>query len=299
MFSDYKEAVVKTYKNKKESGLLSINLERPTPAKLRDECLLVIAERFSLQEDEKALRAFFGTHFTAEEYAQTIRFFDIDKFRPLVNFLKRETLETDDKNIELLAWLLAIKPRPYKLDFNHGVAKPIIDIKEDSSGEVKQDLQTPVNFIESDVKQEKPDILNPVKNVTALKEKKKFGWNAALIFGIISLSSVFIFFIFQRSMNHKDCMYWKDDHYESVDCNVKNPKINIIAADEFKLLHFKKINKIDTLTEDCIGKIWYSKIDKNVDFFTIAGMHPEHPEKSLKLVTKHIYEEYILKDKKP
>mgnify|MGYP003576290482 CR=1 FL=1 len=88
-------------------------------------------------------------------------------------------------------------------------------------------------------------------------------------------------------------MYWLDDHYESIACNEQIPNMQTLAADPYKLDFFRRINEIDTLKEDCIGKIWYSKIDNKIEFFTLGGMHPEHSEKALKPVTAYIYNKYI------
>ncbi|MBO9684850.1 MAG: hypothetical protein J7502_19630, partial [Flavisolibacter sp.] len=41
-----------------------------------------------------------------------IRHFDLDKFKPLSNYLKKG-LNTRDKNVELLAWLIEFEYRPF------------------------------------------------------------------------------------------------------------------------------------------------------------------------------------------
>ncbi|MCH5718550.1 hypothetical protein [Niabella hibiscisoli] len=38
--------------------------------------------------------------------------FSIDKFRPLVKYIKEPDIETAFKNVELLAWLINFEPRP-------------------------------------------------------------------------------------------------------------------------------------------------------------------------------------------
>ncbi len=40
---------------------------------------------------------------------------DTDKFRPLVNYLRGRSESTDEKNIELLAWLIDFPGRPWEL----------------------------------------------------------------------------------------------------------------------------------------------------------------------------------------
>ena len=64
--------------------------------------------------------------------------------------------------------------------------------------------------------------------------------------------------------------------------------------DDSKFL-LKKIKMSDTLTaENALGKVWYDKTNKKVEFFTHHGVHPENG-KTLKAVTKHILKTYCKK----
>ncbi|MEY8758133.1 hypothetical protein [Chryseobacterium tongliaoense] len=112
MFTNYVQRVIETYQLKKEKGGLSLNLTEPTPSRLKSECMIVYAERFK-EKDHKALRLFFQTKEDTTDYSLSIRNIDTDKFKPLANFLKGRTSETDGKNIELLSWLIDFEPRPY------------------------------------------------------------------------------------------------------------------------------------------------------------------------------------------
>lgn len=90
----------------------------------------------------------------------------------------------------------------------------------------------------------------------------------------------------------KDCIFWKNDHYERIFCDEKISGENIIVANEEKIT-LKKILLPDTLTiENSLGKVWYNKKDKKVEFFTHYGIHPTNG-KTLKPVTKHILETYV------
>jgi len=40
------------------------------------------------------------------------------------------------------------------------------------------------------------------------------------------------------------------------------------------------------------NKVWYSKIDSEVEFFTKPGFHPLHKDKPLKPATSYIIEKY-------
>lgn len=113
MLDDYKKAVISDYHQKKVKGLLSVNLSYPTPAKLRDECLLVLHSR-PKENDEKLIRDFFNLGVISNDYGPSIKRFDIDKLRPLLKFIKGQIEDTEPKNIELLAWLIDFEPRPYQ-----------------------------------------------------------------------------------------------------------------------------------------------------------------------------------------
>lgn len=133
MFTSYTDRVFKTYQNKKEEGILSLNLIEPTPAKLKQECSIVYSERYK-EKDSKTLRLFFLPKDDFTDYGVSIRNIDTDKFKPLSNFLKGRTTETEDKNIELLAWLIDFEPRPYNFKYDYDTEKDI-DVRD---GEVDE-----------------------------------------------------------------------------------------------------------------------------------------------------------------
>lgn len=90
----------------------------------------------------------------------------------------------------------------------------------------------------------------------------------------------------------KECMYWKNDHYEPIFCDEKIPNETVIALDEEKLL-LKKITFPDTLTvENALGKVWYDKSNHKLEFFTHYGIHPTNG-KTLKPITKYMIETYV------
>lgn len=113
MLEDYKKAVISDYHDKKEKGLLSLNLAHPTPAKLRNESLVALKSR-TKKEDHAFIKDFFNFGTKSEDYSRSIERFDADKLRPLVRLLKGLIEDTDPRNVELLAWLIDFEPRPYK-----------------------------------------------------------------------------------------------------------------------------------------------------------------------------------------
>lgn len=127
MLDDYKKAVIFNYHEKKEKGLLSLNLSHPSPAKLREECLNVLRSRFDAK-DLPFIKEFFNSNIESSDYSHSIKRFDADRFRPLVRFMRSQIEDTADRNIELLAWLIDFEPRPYRF----GVDYPLNKVSEDT-----------------------------------------------------------------------------------------------------------------------------------------------------------------------
>lgn len=89
----------------------------------------------------------------------------------------------------------------------------------------------------------------------------------------------------------KECMYWNGEIYIPVFCNEKIDNHDVILLNE-EQLKIKRITRPDTLTvENAMGKVWYDKSNKKVEFFTHYGIHPEN-SKTLKPVTEYILEKY-------
>lgn len=108
MFEDYKKEVIEFYRLKKASGELSTALESPERLKLRKECLLVYARKNS-KEDGEIIRGFFDPSGKYNDHVKSIECLDLDKFRPLVNYLTKGTTIRDEHAVKLLAWLLDFK----------------------------------------------------------------------------------------------------------------------------------------------------------------------------------------------
>jgi len=89
------------------------------------------------------------------------------------------------------------------------------------------------------------------------------------------------------------CMYWDKSEYKPVDCQDKNPIYNHkITFDYEKMTYFKRIERKDTLTvENGYGKVWYSKYNGIVEFFTDDGVDPNNG-RELRKATEYIIEKY-------
>lgn len=315
MFDDYKTLVLQDYQEKRSAATLSLNLVNPTSAKVKADCIQVCEERF-LKSDEGVLRVFFNQQDGESAYRRAISQCDTDIFKPLCNFIRGKTSNTDDRNIELLAWLIDFDKRPYSIWRNadksgtvYGMltsAHESIEIGQETFeevGETKEDAEIGNSDIRE--KEEKTEMLPESKSPVERKVQKANGsladvkrskvYGMGLIFLIIC---VVVYLIDSRVSGdmalreREECMYWDKDHYQPVACSEKIDDTPIYALDREKMTRLKKINRPDTLTRMSIGRVWYSKISNHVEFYTSDGYHPIHMDKRLKPVTELILEKY-------
>ncbi len=276
MIENYKRDVLRYYQKRKAEADLPPSMTDPTPASLRDECLSVFQERVS-DVDDKVLRGFFGPLQKIDEYEGLIKRTDLDKYKPLINFLRGQTSTTEMKNIELLAWLIDYQKRPYGRE----------EINE-----------MPTN-------KEQGRQVNP--SPPGEKKSKKRAWVYLLLFiPIVAAlwwqigpnesspeSAVAI-----RSLlggGSEDCMYWDGERYKRIACEKELPDKKIEKIDQDKLAHFRKITDTDTLTERSIGKVWYTTIRGVPEYYTQEGFHPVYASRRLKPLTQYIINKYVYK----
>jgi len=284
MFADYQAEVLRAYYKMKAANQLRTTLIHPTPAHLRDECETVVEKRFQ-KNDMYALRSFFGEQADQTAYAEAIRNIDIDLFRPLIKLLKGDIKNTDRKNVELLAWLIDYEPRPfrqgdpYAININKRKAPVGPGERTDGPGDMV-------------------DIGEQVTDMQPVLTGKPRSMSKARI--VVILLGLFFLagggtYIFWRINEPGGCMVWTGDHYQPVSCGQKSGEVLVLALDTTRVAHFKKITRPDTITERSVGRVWYSKIDNNVEFFTADGYHPVHVERHLKPLTLYMINKYIRK----
>lgn len=294
MFKDYSSCVQNHYQKKKDDGSLPSNLIQPTPAKIKNECISICDTR-DLKRDEKFLKEFFGPRADVNEYQQAIKRFDTDKFRPLCNLLRGKVGSTDDKNIELLAWLTDFPLRPHRA----GWTPPDDNNTKDSlnttydPGKTEDDTDkswpTPILSVATG---------DPAKPVGGLEAEKRasfanlFRKRLTIILSLgLALSCAIGYYVYYIS-KPTECMYWTGDHYAPISCARKIFNKTVIPMDTMMAAHFRKITRPDTITLKAQGSVWYSKIDGKVEFFTADGLNPEHPEKELRRATSYIIKKY-------
>jgi hypothetical protein len=295
MFADYKSLVFLDYQRKMAANALSLNLIRPTSARLKAECLSACDERY-LRKDEKALKAFFGQGSERVSCLQAIGRCETDRFKPLVNFLRKPTIKTEDKNIELLAWLIDFEHRPYELGRKYesnSLRDPGIK-KEELQENCNEKEEDSIRQSEENREKTMPFQIGSDQAGTKLKIR-----NIIVVGMMFASISVVIYWIWNNKKStvalsgHEACMYWAGDHYQQVSCNQKIENTLVIALDSEKINHFRKITQPDTITQRSKGIVWYVKVNGNIEFYTSGGDHPVHSELRLRPITDYIIRKYI------
>lgn len=282
LYIDYRSKVLLKYKTARQAKNLPPFLMQPTPANLRSECVHVCQERFD-NKDQEILRTFFGPQDNQRAYIRAIGEFDVNKFRPLLNFITERTVDTELKNIELLAWLVDFKPRPFDSAYKEPETEATISKNEDTVDTVVEKAGT------TEVVTIQPDKVNVSNTVVQKPGNKSQVFIAGLVLFIISIAGYWI------HKHREHCMYWTGDHYEAVACSEQINNALMLPADGAKLKYFKKINRPDTISIKALGHIWYSKINNEIEFFTAEGHHPIQLQYQLKPLTKYMIEKHINK----
>lgn len=306
MFYDYTELVLRYYEEKKVANMLPAALANPTPAKIKKACLQVCKERFQ-SKDGKTLKDFFDAETEKAAILKAIDRFDVDKFRPLNNRLKSQTDNTDEKNIELLAWLIDFEPRPFQYGPNYGLNKTVMP--ESNFSENKTiDVQQADNSIDEPEGVDSPAV-TPITETPVIaspdrkEEKKKKLQIVNLRFDRIKLGLVVLLFVvtavfIYREMAHRNeiamggsCMYWNIDHYERILCNVK--KEGVIPYEAETLETLRKITRTDTITIDHVGRVWCIRTNDVYEYFTAPGKYPADRNRNLKPLSVHIFNNHL------
>lgn len=110
MTEEYPELVLSTYKKMRDNGELYTILPKETTAALKNACLKVYDSRYNL-EDADILSVFFNVDKMKCDFRKVISEVKSDYFKALYNHIRDET-DTNERNSDLLAWLINFKPRP-------------------------------------------------------------------------------------------------------------------------------------------------------------------------------------------
>ncbi|CAM3774379.1 hypothetical protein FLGE108171_14565 [Flavobacterium gelidilacus] len=252
-------------------------LVKPSPAQLRNLCLLLFEEGLN-NNDNVIFESFFSAT-KEDDLKKKIENVDIDKFRPIRNLIEGSIESPSIINLEMVAILISFKKRPYK---NYSKGYEV----EKKNWEVKNEI-SPKTFDEESIQL--------IHKKSKLK-KMMFGG-----LGLVAISAVGIIGNSYNSKNDFQCMQWQIDHYEKVDCEMKNVlgtfSANHIEVINKKAIDLKKINVTPETTFFYKNKaaIYYYKVnDSVVEYYNGPGFHPL-VEKPLKPITKYIIKKYIKK----
>lgn len=285
---DYTKAVLAHYRQKSVDKGLPLGMQQLTRRGLRAACHEVCRDKYK-GTDEPILKAFFGAGYDQASCLQTIPRYDVDKFRPVVNFLKEETTNPDDKVVELVAWLVDFQPRPYDRRINY--AKRLNESADSPWGSLDRDIEDPPAEA-GGISAVPPS--TQLEGEEKRKKKKRIIWTITItvavgmtIYGLRSYKMPAPIYI-----GHQACMYWNEDHYEPISCQEHGDTL-VVALDSNKLVHFRKITRPDTITANSIGTIWYARYRKDYEFYTANGFHPIDPNLRLRPITEYIIIHHI------
>ena len=294
-FRDYKIAIKKQYEIVKKEEVSGI-LANPSPAQMRTLCLIIFDKGMS-RKDEAVFRLFFETK-ENEALRKSIENCVIEKFKPIISFLKGERDSESSIRIEMSALLLDFKPRPYAV-FSDG---------ERSDGNDENVYETvvtnTVEVVEKDSEGTTEVTKNDFNDLDSSTEVKRYSEkrSSKKKFVVLTLLIVSIFLVGYTSKQlffSDDCMQWNGDHYEKVICEEKVQgigsfnKASVFDSSQFNL---HKIEVCDTTTFFVRDKavVWYCKVDGKPEYFTSHGCHPV-TGKPLKPITDYIIKKYIEK----
>jgi hypothetical protein len=283
-FEEYKSAIKSQYEENKNVDVSGILLN-PTPAQLRNLCLMIFDNSLS-KSDENIFKLFFNVK-EEQSIRMCIANYDIARFRPIISFLKGEKDSENTTRIELTAILVDFNPRPYSKYLLNG---KIITGSTIAVASLEKEMESEIDYFSAESWVKKA--VEPENNVRIMNKK------------VIILTVFFSLFFMGYTVKNlifpeKECMKWEGDHYEAVDC--KNEKLGIgqleliIPIDE----NIMKLNKLDSNRKINFFKndkplVWYCKHDGVVELFSTPGFHPE-TGKPLKPITKYIIKKYNLK----
>lgn len=315
---DYIKLVIGAYKKKQMTNELSRLLAQPTSSKIKKECLAVCKGRYE-KKDEQVLNTFFRHAEQDKSLWLVIKGFDADKFKPLDNFLKGVTEKTDEKNIELLAWLINFQHRPYIHYKDFQLTDEELVLINKSTDDASDIIQDGIKFGEDGLQESEEglkDLKNEIEGKPLLgkfydsaeifpekKTPKKNAKRAMLFFLILVICTGGIYTVLHNKKDgqlmmgnmNTNCMYWANDHYEKISCNEEAKGRLMLPLNEEKMKNFKMITKEDTITEKSIGVVYYLSTNSKKEYFTQGGNHPIQVTRNLKVLTRYIYDKYFAK----
>jgi hypothetical protein len=294
MPEDYQDIVLAAYKKIKNKGKLHAILPEETTTRLRKACLKVYNSRNN-PNDIDILSTFFKVDkMKCDDFRKVIHDSEPDDYRALWKHIKGETETTDERNSNLLAWLIDLEPRP-RSSYYYSSAEKTIKIGGTPIDELFPSSKTPPN---GDTKQ--PETKQPKGPEFLPRFYPRYITISCIVLLFIGTTS---FAVWERwnkirlpEPNEK-FMYWDEDHYEPIKDGKQNVGAPIIPLNKRTLTQQQKITLPDTLTSYSIGKVWYKGHGKDHEFFTDSGAYPQDLQRVLKPLTNNILTKYTSNDR--
>jgi hypothetical protein len=314
-FDDYKQVVVLHYLNRKKAGSLPRNLQDHTSANLKKECVDEFLSRYT-EQDSETFKSFFGRVENGKENFQMVRNADPDLFKPLNNFLRKDTkVGTHNRNIELLAWLIDFKPRPFNPGDPYDLGKSelvlslpvnqkpvfetVCNLEEEStledtterSGKLESDGIESFSIKEVASEGLITKALSTEGKHSQLSIPAKFHKTVIAFLAVLLIMTCSYLFYDRTKPRY---MYWDGQQYQSIAHDQSVNGVIIVPLDTFKLAHLRKIKDLSLITQNSIRKIYYAKTKGKVEFYTTKGDNPEDNNRMLMPMTEYIYKKYVL-----
>ena len=279
-FDIFKGEVLHEYQQKRDQGQLDTRLENPSPANLRNYAYILYQKGLS-KDDEQIFKEYFGEL----DLEKRIKNFDLGKIKSVQNYLNAETKNPAEIIVKLSAILTDFQPRPYAKWSQQ--QRPKETNLDNRKAEYEVELTNDgANILTVTTEENKIASTETAKITTNFKHKKSILITSACL-AIGSLG-----FVLSNSLEKKDCVYWNGEQYMEVACSNSEIRAEIFPLKDKSLLDLRKITRTDTLDQDDVHKIWYSKIKNKVEFFTAPGYHPVEKDKPLKPATWYMIKKY-------
>lgn len=256
-----------------------------TPAGLRDLCLFISKNGLN-KTDEGIFRLFFSAK-EDEKLERAINNFGTGKLKSVISFLKGGDSESPMR-IELASIIVDFNPRP----FNNYRQK----------GEAKNGTAVDISVVEG----KNSLVGNNLDLGELIKRKGEVVANNNILKTLLFLGAfLFVIFVCYAIKNiifpTKECMQWKENHYEVVDCfndKLGIGQLNLIVPADLQTMKLEKLdsNKALVFFKNDKPIVWYYKKDGEIELFNQPGFYPE-TAKSLKPITNYIIQKYKLKSK--
>jgi hypothetical protein len=324
LYPDYTKLVIAAYKKKQKNSELSPLLATFTRASIRQECLNVYTERLKKGEREEAntLKAFFGVPNEGKDFSSLIERSELDRFRPLENLMKNKIQSPVLATVEILAWLIDFKHRPYAMGVDvllNGEERSILEkpVVDPGNTQEPEELSIGTNPIYDAGTNQEPMVEAKKAFLKNKKEKDKLpngkdgrpAWGmlidrkkmaiAAILIAAICIGGTYMVGQRERpkplSLGNVStgCMYWAGDHYDTMSCTEKRSDRFPFPLDVEKMRNFKRITREDTITEKSIGKIYYIRIDGRIEYYTMGGHHPVDVTRTLQVLSSYMFFKHL------